>query len=635
MTDTGFHQLFPHALTLIICVALFCFSLLPQKKLVKLLRRLSLVWLAVLLLSLSQPPHSLHLLAWVAMVPLLLIMFEAGGVANALLFWLAGWLFFLINLGWLRQVTVAGLLMLSLYLSWYFLGFGLLIRWIHRRLRLPLALSAPVIWVGLEYLRSFVLTGFPWLLMGHSQHANLLLIQSADFAGAYGVSFVLLAVNGFLAQLIRKLWDKRQGRHVRGKRLLPELVIALALVVCSCAYGWYRLSYTDFQVGPTVTLVQGSIPQRLKISGQSEKEIFEKHMRLSWGSVEATDLIVWPETMVLGVFSGGRIWEADQKLEMHNGLVELARGRQVPLLIGVLSLDFKRGRVTRVLPDGETVLVDLGSADGVRLADDLDLYRGTEVVAQLRVLKVTRDSCVARWQPGPAANRTRPREGDAVALQLWHNSALYFSQAGNILDRYDKLHLVPFGEYTPLKHYFPFLANLVPYEKSLVPGSVPTTFHLQEEKGDKFGVVICFEDTMPAVARRFAQEGIDFLVNISNDAWFDGGWFGDTGEVDQHLAQACFRAVENRVPIARASNTGISCLVRSDGKVTDILTDDLGQFRKVAGTLTARLRLDTRRTFYTRFGDVFARCCLGAGVVLLLTALTLAIWARTKSQDFC
>lgn len=641
MTSGSFHQLFPHAATLIISLSLLLFSRLSHERLVRLLRQLGLVWLAVLLLSLSQPPHSVHLLAWTALVPLFLLMYKSGPRRSALLFWLGGWLFFLISLAWLRQVTVAGLLMLSFYLSWYFLAFGILIRWIDGRLRLPLAISAPVVWVALEYLRSHLLTGFPWLLMGHSQHANLSLIQMADFAGVYGVSFVILAFNGFLTQLVRWGWARRQKASLPRCRVLVELAIACGLLIFASGYGWFRLAQSEFKPGPRITLVQGNIPQSLKLSGQSREEIFEKHMRLSHSSLEPADLLVWPETMVLALFSQGRFWQSEllvnllldcagyptypeeylvgpRRLDMHEQLVNFARSRKLPLLVGSLSLDLKKGRITRVFEDRITAVVDLGRKDGVRLAANLDLCREKGVVAELQVLAVRQDNCTVRFRPLPADPDVEPREGDRVVLELWHNSAIYISQEGEVLGDYDKLHLVPFGEYTPLKHVFPFLARLVPYQKNLIPGIAPVLFELE---GRKFGVVICFEDTVPGVVRQFARQKLDFLVNISNDAWFDDGWFGDTGEVDQHLAQACFRAVENRLPIARASNTGISSFVRSDGKVIRILTDEKGDFRKVSGVITEELLLDGRRSFYTRFGDIFAQCCLGAWGALVLLSL--------------
>jgi len=386
MTSDSFHQLFPHAGTLVISLSLLLASRLPREKLVRLLRQLGLVWLAVFLLSLSQPPHSVHLLAWVALVPVMLVMYGSGPVRSALLFWLVGWLFFLINLSWLRQVTLAGLLMLAFYLSWYFLAFGILTRWIDRRLRLPLAVSAPVVWVGLEYLRSHLLTGFPWLLAGHSQQPNLLLIQIADFSGVYGVSFLVLAFNGLLTQLLRWGWARRQKVGAVRCKLVAELAVACALLVFTCVYGGVRLAQSDFKPGPRITLVQGNIPQSLKLSGQSRAEIFEKHMELSRSSVEPTDLLVWPETMVLAVFCQGRFWQPNllvylllnyvgyssyrgedlaalQELDMHEALARFARARKLPLLLGSLALDLKKGRITRVFEDDITAVVDLGRKD--------------------------------------------------------------------------------------------------------------------------------------------------------------------------------------------------------------------------------------------------------------------------------
>src|SRR5574337_504903 len=160
--------------------------------------------------------------------------------------------------------------------------------------------------------------------------------------------------------------------------------------------------------------------------------------------------------------------------------------------------------------------------------------------------------------------------------QIYFNSAYYYNREGRFVDRYDKIHLVPFGEFTPLKKYFPFLAKLVPYEIGLTHGNRRTLFHLNtlENGSFTFGSSICYEDTVPSLIRKFKKDGVDFMLNITND-----GWFRNSAELDQHLAIMVFRAIENRICMVRAANTGISSFVAPDGAIYATLIDPKGKYR--------------------------------------------------------
>ncbi len=148
------------------------------------------------------------------------------------------------------------------------------------------------------------------------------------------------------------------------------------------------------------------------------------------------------------------------------------------------------------------------------------------------------------------------------------NSAVLVSKDGEALDKYDKIHLVPFGEYVPFSDKFPILRNLILGELGeFSPGQVfrifkLTTYDLQLTT--KFAALICYEDIFPELARGFVQNGARFLVVITNDAWY-----GKSGAPYQHTACSVFRAIENRVPIARCANTGYSCFIDSYGRIYD------------------------------------------------------------------
>ena len=172
------------------------------------------------------------------------------------------------------------------------------------------------------------------------------------------------------------------------------------------------------------------------------------------------------------------------------------------------------------------------------------------------------------------------------------NRVYLVSPAGRELATYDKMQLVPFGEYVPYAQVLFFVRRVVEAVGDVVPGLVPTVFRLPWAR---FGVAICYEDVFPAVTRRFVARGADFLVNITNDAWY-----GPTSAPHQHLAQATFRAIEGRVPLLRAANTGISAVIDVDGRIRwqSPLFEPLVQVEQIGWPGV--------RTFYTRFGDVFA-----------------------------
>ena len=184
------------------------------------------------------------------------------------------------------------------------------------------------------------------------------------------------------------------------------------------------------------------------------------------------------------------------------------------------------------------------------------------------------------------------------------NSAYLVSGGGVVLDRYDKVHLVPFGEYVPLKPVFFFLNKLVVGLGDFVPGSDP---RVMSGPSGHLGLVICFEVIFPDLVRQFVDRGADYMVTITNDAWF-----GRTSAPYQHFAMVVFRAVENRVPFARAANTGISGFIDAEGHI--LRTTDIF----VEGALSGEVRIGGTRTIYTAYGDLFT---LGCAILLLLAAI--------------
>lgn len=499
---------------------------------------------------------------WVALVPMLAAARLVRCRRLALAGWLVGWASSAVSLLWLRHVSIAAVAALGLYLSFYAAAFLVAWRLVDRALGWPAALTVPLLWVSLEYLRSFLLTGFPWFYLGHSLYRNLPLIQVADLLGAYGVSALVAAVNGVAVDgLWLLLFPPRgaEGRRRAAKRVLRWALVVGAALAGSALYGLYRLARTPVAEGPRVALIQGNIPQSLKFTGLSDRRIFEAHRRLSLQALsQKPDLIIWPETMLPGIYHHGRFLTLDETVALGDRLKELLRKLDRPLLAGVRS--------------GE------GYGERFRQANSVVLLRP---------------------------------DGEVVA-------------------KYDKIHLVPFGEYVPLLRYFGFLKRLVPYQLGLEAGKVSTVFEMDwRGRPFRFGALICYEDTMPYLSRRLVRRGVDCLVNLTND-----GWFKDSAELDQHVAASVFRAVETHRPVLRAANTGITSIISPRGEEVARLRDPrTGADREVPGVLVHPVPLNPKGglTPYVRWGDLPAKVLSAAALLTVIFAAERR-WGRRKGK---
>jgi len=234
-----------------------------------------------------------------------------------------------------------------------------------------------------------------------------------------------------------------------------------------------------------------------------------------------------------------------------------------------------------------------------------------------------------------------------------HNSASFISNEGKILASYDKIHLVPFGEFIPLEKSFLSIRSLVDKpigdfdrggEFTVFKFKFMETFSESERirkatHFHKFSVLICFEDIFPELSVNFVRKGARFLVNITNDAWF-----GKTAAAFQHMQCSIFRAVENRVPVLRAANTGVSCVIDHRGKIIKSVKEGNRRIF-VDGYASANIMPTFAGSFYTRFGDVFAWGCIvlaliglagyrrlfAAAVILSILAFPSAAFAKGET----
>lgn len=207
----------------------------------------------------------------------------------------------------------------------------------------------------------------------------------------------------------------------------------------------------------------------------------------------------------------------------------------------------------------------------------------------------------------------------------YFNSAILIPSDLSQIAFYKKIHLVPFGEYLPFRRYLPFLEKFVPIE-DFDAGREFVIFTTKNRKREpvSFGVVICFEDTIFQLARQFRLNGADFLVNITNDAWFK-----KTSSPYQHLQASVFRAVENRIYVLRAANTGITCIIDNCGRVVKRVKDKDNRDIFVSGFISGEVKKQDTLSFYSKFGDIFVLVC---GLYILWFAIYFTRYYRRKTR---
>lgn len=541
-----------------------------------------------LLLYLSTLAAWTSIFVWIALVPLcLLITFQASRVRLYLGAYLGGLAFYLPGMHWLRYCDPSawlGWLLLAAYLALYFPAFLLLARIWHRRWKMPLLLAIPITWVALEYVRMHLMTGMGWLLLAHSIYQWTWVIQIADFAGVFGVSLVIALVNALFTELLTtplyvradaNIPPSPRHRKVEHLAMVGNPVIrwrvkfTLGVLIAVLTYGSFRGWQTETTPGPRVVLIQTSIPQSLK--NQDPQETFKEVLDLTADVRDLdADLFIWPETSY--PFLYGHVDPQLSDLEVDRLRIADEKSDREPS-------EESGKKLRESLLEGQRHLTNLTDQLGSPL-----------LVGTIRY----------HYAPGIA--------------HLYNSSVLYVPEKGPVA-YYDKIHLVPFGEYMPLKETLPILRRLMPYEEgydfSLDHATRFTTLHYENLH---FASLICFEDTLPHIARGFLtqpteQHPIDFFVNQSNDGWFRGSI-----EAHYHLAASIFRCVECRLPMVRVSNTGITALVDSYGTVQKAFEHN-GRRTNIRGGMDAVIPLDSRTPPYVTFGDWLPQLCLAVSLL--------------------
>ncbi len=464
-----------------------------------------------------------------------------------------------ILLWWLHHVTWLGLFLLGPVVGAWVGCWYLAVWWAAPRVagrpaavRLLVMLGLAGAWVLVEWTRAWLLGGFPWLPLAASQWQRTSLLQVAAFTGAYGVSFVLVAVNlGFAAVAQSLFHDRQTGWRLRR----PEFLLALFLLMVGVsvqvqeAFNIARFS----RKLADVAFVQPDIPQSVKWDPARGPEILRtlEHVTLL-AAATGPDFILWPEASTP--------WAVRGDERTRDWIQSLVTRAKVPLVLGSIAIE----------------------------------------------------------QPG--------QPGEA-----WYNAVLVVAPEGGVQPAYyAKRHLVPFGEYVPLRPVLGWLNKIVPIGaddfargRSAAPLMVPLA-----QGPLAVGPLICYEDIFPGLARDDARAGAECLFVATNNAWY-----GEGGAAAQHAAHSVLRAVETRRPVLRCSNGGWSGWIDEFGVIRGVLTNEDGSiYYRGARTLSIKrdARWVGRLSYYTVHGDWFVAV---SAVLALLGWLALRTGAPAKPAE--
>lgn len=489
------------------------------------LRKAGLAILFAASYSLGMPGYDIPGLPFASLVPFLFLVSSARSAGEAarwgmlagtmgnlpLFYWIAYTVAVPGNLGW--PLGGVSALLVSAYVGAYLS----VTAWIVARCRNRYGewglLVFPAAWVGVEYARSTLFSGFPWMLLGYSLSGHRFLRQAADIAGVEGIGFLLAGTSLLLYAAAT--------RFIRGERGRGLLFLAGAVAVVSFlfSYGMFRFHEAGREHGGSPAIIagvaQGGIDQSVKWDPAHQRETLEIYAGLSREARRlGAEVIVWPETAAPFYYG----WEPDLDSAVDN----VAADSGVPVLFG------------------------------------------------------------APWYDPSAGGK-------------FYNSVFQLDRHGVAQGRYDKRHLVPFGEYIPLRNVLFFMKKLTVGEADFSSGTGPSLFQVE---GTRVGASVCYEAVFPGIIRDSVRDGAAWLVNVTNDAWF-----GDTVAPRQHLAMARMRTVEFRRPMVRAANAGISAVIDARGEI--VARIDLFRREAAAGSIHPR----GGETIYAKTGELFAISC--------------------------
>ncbi|MEN3325831.1 MAG: apolipoprotein N-acyltransferase [Acidobacteriota bacterium] len=499
---------------------------------------------SALLLILAFPNFEYYQLAWIGLVPLLVVIGRRPAPLRAfILGWAVGSVFFYVTCYWLTYsmihygglpTALAYLLLIpgAIVVGIFHGLFAALIALAIQKWGRMTVMLAPIFWITLEWVRLGV-TGQLWNALGYSQAFHPWLIQPANWGGVYAVSFLIVTINSIVALLIisRTKWS-------------ILLAVSIALVA------FYVIEFSRYAANESaatggvivyVVAVQPNVPMNTGKSSEEIKALIDRHLSLSTEALKSLPsntpyrLVVWPESPMNFSYASDKSFQE-------------------------LVANFTRENHTSLI-----------------------------------------------------FNSLEPAPNDGS-----YNSALLINEEGQRIAQYDKIRLMPFGEYVPLPQWLPGASLISGIVGEFTPGSKYTLMPFGDNQ--KAGVFICIESAYPSIARQLTYDGAGVLINISND-----GYLGPTAVMRQHLSNAIFRAVENGRPVMRVTNTGLSAWITEHGRIENITEPFQADVRLWVNHPSFR-----RETIYTRKGDLFVHLCAVISAIIFVGAVVDRITRFTR-----
>ncbi|MFH1440865.1 MAG: apolipoprotein N-acyltransferase [Candidatus Omnitrophota bacterium] len=528
----------------------------PQS-IVKKTKTIILCLLSSILLILSFNNGNLWFLAWVGFVPFFFAIKNKSKIKSFLLAYLTGVIFWLGTIYWLIHVTLIGMIVLVLYLALYFGIFGLIISY--------------------------------FVILRESAGSRF----CPDVTSGQNDKFEVFRSSFYITQLVilPSIWVILE--YIRGHLFpsFPWAILAysqytnLPVIQIADIFGAWVVSFLIIMVNYAIYLIISCIPLS---AGERVKGERDNRKKISITVISV--LVIVLSYGYYKLFFAGRI-----EGQKSASICVVQPNIPQELKWDIKAKDFIISEYLNL------------TKQAVKTSPDLIIWPE----AALPTIPQEDQESFSKIELFVKQINTELLLG-AVTIEEdnYYNSAVLLSSGGSVVEQYNKIHLVPFGEYLPLRGKLGFLEALVPIE-DFTKGQEYTIFNLDRErvKGEgniNFAVLICFEDVFPELAREFVRKGAGFLVNISNDAWFK-----DTSEPYQHMQASVFRAVENRVFVVRCANTGVSAFISPSGKIISQVHDITGKGTYVKGVAAEKVFAPTGQlSFYTRKGDIFILLCL-------------------------
>ena len=483
-----------------------------------------LVFLSAILTGLSQQPLGLGFLCWFSLVPLLKVISIQNSFKQVfkhsvlwgftyhliVVYWLAG------NIGTTQLIATMSMILVVIILCFNTILICAIWYQIRKKYYKYNLYIFAIIWVSVEYLRTYGLLGFPWVSLANSQTDYIYIIQNVQFTGIYGITFWILLTNIFLFKI----------KSYFSNRII--FFISFSIIILPWISGYLLYHNTELNDSNNrlkALIVQPNINLFDKRDIENKNKVLDDIINTTKDNLNANhSLIIWPESA------------------LPNHLLQKRVDRDY------LS--------TRLFQYGNQFLLT-----GNIYYEKDNIYNSVALLDEFSIRQI-----------------------------------------------YHKRQLVPLAEHFPFSENINFLKNINIGQANFSKGKKDVIFSLGEYR---FSSLVCFESTFPDINRRHANKGIDAIIYLVND-----GWYTKAPQPYQHAKQSIFRAIENRLPIIRCANTGITMHINRKGDIKKII-----ELNKI-GTIDVNINKNIYgKTFYTRFGNIFALILLAISTILLIKSL--------------